>query len=165
MILNTSKQISDIKTIVMMAIENDEGIRAAFDRPDLIDPQDFEYENIYPTWKVDDVELTKKTVVCLKVNSARVKNSEVVQKFYIDILIFTNIELQRTPLDSIMRGCTRLDYVSQRIEDLLSRNTELGLGETTLVYNREDFIDNRHPCRLMRFETLGVNANWTFRGE
>ena len=165
MIVNTSKQISTIKNMIMVAIENDAGIVAALDRPDIIDPQDLEYENIFPTWKVDDVELTKKTVVCLKVNAVKVKTSDVVQKFQVDILIFTNIELQRTPLDSIMRGCTRLDYISQRMEELLSRNTNIGLGETTLVYNREDFIDNRHPCRLMRFEVLGVNANWTFRGE
>lgn len=165
MMVNTSKQISTIKNMVMMSFENDTGIVAALDRPDILDAQDLEYENIFPTWKVDDVELTKKTVICLKVNSSRVKTSDVVQRFHVDILIFTNIELQRTPLDSMMRGCTRLDYISQRIEDILSRNTTIGLGETALVYNKEDFIDNRHPCRIMRFETTGVNANWTFRGE
>lgn len=160
MAINISKQISQIKSKIITAIENDPDIIKAIDNPDIVDPQDLEYKNIFPSWRIPDVEVDSRTCICVSVSSAFSKKSEVVKKFIVEIMIFTTQTLQRVPNDSVARGCTRVDYISERIEDILSRNTELGIGETHLVSSDEKAVDARHPARILTFEVFGFNSNY-----
>ena len=162
MAVNVSKQISSIKSAIITAFMNDSNIVAVIDNPNITDPQDLEYENIFPTWRIDTTELEKRTVLAVRISAAASKKSYVVQRFLVDILIFTSQELQKVPRTSVARGCTRIDYLAQCVEDILNRSTEIGIGEAHLVSNEEDQIDARHPARMMRFEVFGFSSNYTY---
>lgn len=162
MAINISKQISSMKSVIITSFMNDPNIVSVIDNPNIEDPQDLEYENIFPTWRVDTAELEKRTVIAVKISTTSSKKSDVVQRFFVDVLIFTSQELQKVPRTSVARGCTRIDYLAQRIEDILNRSTEIGLGETHLITNEEDSIDSRHPARMMRFEVLGFSSNYVY---
>jgi len=162
MAINISKQISSMKNTIITAFMNDSNVVSVIDNPNIVDPQDLEYENIFPMWRVDTTELEKRTVLCIKVSATASKRSDVVQRFYVDVLIFTSQELQKVPRTSVARNCTRIDYLAQCVEDILNRSTEIGLGEAHLVTNDEDSIDSRHPARMMRFEVLGFSSNYVY---
>lgn len=158
---NWSQQISSLKNGVINAIVGDEAIVEMIDNPNITDADELIYQNIWDSWRVPETELWKETHICIKCDASNpVGHNGVTKNIDIWVLIMTHQDLQRVPSTSVARGCNRIDFISQRVEDLFNRNTDLGLGETTLISNLEAAVDSLHPCRELRFRTTGYNSGY-----
>lgn len=159
--MNYSEQISSIKNTIINEIVNDQDIVAAIDNPSIIDADDLIYHNVWNSWRIPETEVWKETHICVKcdIDNYSVK-TDLVRRIYVGVLVMTHQDLQRTDGLDIARGCNRIDFIAQRIERLLNRSTTLGLGEATLLINKEGAIDSVHPCRELKFTVTGLNNGY-----
>lgn len=158
---NWSQQISSIKNGVINAIIGDEAIVEMIDNQTVVDADDLKYQNVWDSWRIPETELWKETHICVKCDvSNPIGQNNMTKNIDVWILIMTHQDLQRVPSTSVARGCNRIDFISQRVEDLFNRNTDLGLGEATLISNLEAAVDSLHPCRELRFRTTGYNSGY-----
>ena len=145
------KQISETKQKIMNLLVNNANIVAAIDNPDITDPDDLIYENLWYSFRIPPVETEKMTHICLRCNVTESRDNDTTNNLDIYILIVTHQDLMKVPRDSIARGCTRVDYLAGQIETMLNGRQVLGLKKLRLVSSTEDSTDPRHPCRILRF--------------
>ena len=158
---NWTQQISSIKNNVINAIIGDEAIIEMIDNKEIVDADDLLYNNIWDSWRIPETELWKETHICVKCDVTNpIGHKGMTKAIDVWVLVMTHQDLQRVPSTSVARGCNRIDFISQRVEDLFNRNTDLGLGETELISNLEAAVDSLHPCRELRFRTIGYNSGY-----
>lgn len=147
-----TREISEIKRQIMNLLVHNEDIVAAIDNPEIVDPDDLIYNNFWYSFKVPEVETEKQTYVCIRGDAHKGKGSNLTNDMTIYFLIVTHQDLMKVPRNSVARGCTRIDYIAERIEEMLVGRRDLGFKEIELISSVEDFADSRHPCRIMKFK-------------
>lgn len=159
--VNFTKQLSSIKNYIINLFVNDPDIVAAIDNPDIQDAEDLIYNNIWDNWRIPETETEKKTYLCVQCNvNNSLAKSALIKLINVEIIIITHQDLMRVKPPSVVRGSNRIDFIGQRVEDLISRDVKLGLGETELLSNSEGQVDATHPCRKLVFTTTGINSNF-----
>lgn len=146
-----TREISEIKRQIMNLLVHNDDIIAAIDNPDIVDPDDLIDNNLWYSFRIPEVETEKQTHICIRGDAHKSKKSNLTNDLTIYFLIVTHQDLMKVPRTSVARGCTRIDFIAERIEEMLVGRRDLGFKEIELLSSVEDFTDARHPCRIMKF--------------
>ena len=143
--------IPEIKNKVMSISVNSNELVALVDENFHGSGDEIIYENIFPYFREPNAEDEQKTYVCIAVDTdstygARNKNKKNIIRF----LVITHQDLMKC------KGGTRIDLISELIEDMFTKRTDFGLGFLELDLSKEGDI-NRHHYRIMQFVTADTN--------
>lgn len=155
--MNSSNQIRSVKDTVVSAIINCQDIVDAIDADGVTDANDLIYTHIFPSLRIPDTETEKKTYICVKVNNpdlASFKN-KTIKPMRLLVYVITHQDLQYVSSGKA-KGCTRIDYISECVENLMAQIPSLCALAPECLSNYEENIDARHPCRIITFETGGL---------
>lgn len=149
------KKISHMKNTICQMLINDNQIVAAIDADE--GHEDLMYYHIFPSLRRPQAEVEKRTFICMRVNvDNEVQNNILVNRFEVSLYVVTHDDLQY-PTSGVAVGCTRTDFIAERIEQIFNRN-KLGLSDATLLSDMEEQVDARHPMRVITFRAYGSNG-------
>ena len=157
--MNSSLAITNIKNAVITTILLDKDILDAIDVP-YTDPSELIYKNIWPYARIPNTEVEKTTYICVKVDidTDGTRNSAI-KNVLTTIYVMAEQGIMRVNA-GVAKGSTRIDFISQRLEEVFNHADDIGLGETALLTNYEDVLeaDTYHQCRVLRFKSYWTNA-------
>lgn len=142
-----SKELCEYKQkIVQQILETDTILEAlATD----VDASELLYENIFPHGFIPDTVGDAKCYITVEVTMPQVSTANF---FFKDVLVImtviSHVELMRTDY-----GMPRTDYIAVELDKLFNDSEQMGFGKMELVSNTEGMFNERHACRVLRFQT------------
>ena len=115
------------------------------DSGECIDSDELIYKQIFPFYYVPDTQTKAQSYVMIKVNGLGVKN-KIYNKAEVFVCVASHQDIMQTK-----DGGTRIDLMSEIVEELFNGRDDFGFGEMELKYNMEDEINTTHRCRILKF--------------
>lgn len=118
-----------------------------------INSDDLIYKQIFPYYYIPETQTEAKSYVIMKVNGLGIKN-KIYNKVEVYICVISHQDIMKTKL-----GGTRIDLMSEIVEDLFNGRDDFGFGEMELISNIESEVNTNHRCRILRFVVEDFNAD------
>lgn len=115
--------------------------------------EELAYKNIFPFYYIPDTQTVSQAYVIMKVNGLGTKN-KIYNKVEVYICVISHQDIMKTDC-----GGTRIDLMSEIVEDLFNGRDDFGFGEMELKTNTEGEININHRCRILRFMVEDFNAD------
>lgn len=118
-----------------------------------LDSDELVYKQIFPYNYIPETQTETKSYVTMKVNGLGVKN-KIYNKAEVYIRVISHQDCMLTNY-----GGTRIDLMSEAVEELFNGKDDFGFGEMELKSNIEGDINTTHRCRELRFMVEDFNAD------
>lgn len=149
-----ANEIRAYKDKVIAAIINDADIVEAIDNNDAVNPEDLVYSSIFPYIKIPDTIEEVRTFILMSVDINRILNNRTFHEISITIWVLSHQNHMKTNY-----GCTRIDYIADRIEKLFNLNGGFGYKDLQLIKNRERVLNNKHLYRELVFVAQDIRKD------
>lgn len=153
MATGNSRELCEYKQKVVNKILETDSIIEGLASTD--DPSELLYNNIFPHGYIPGTTDEAKCYITVEVTMPQVSTANY---FFKDVLlvitVISHIGLMRTDY-----GMPRTDYLAVEIDKLLNDNTEMGVGKMELISNIESMFNERHCCRVLRFQTQELSKS------
>lgn len=147
MATGNSRELCEYKQKVVSKILNTDTIIEGLSAT--VDPSELLYNNIFPHGFIPGTTTDAKCYITVEVTMPQVST---VNYFFKDVLltitVISHVNLMKTDY-----GMPRTDYLAVELDKIFNDNTEMGVGKMELVSNIESMFDERHCCRVLRFQT------------
>lgn len=120
-------------------------------QPSVDDPSQLIYKNIFPYRFIPEANILKETFITISFRKYRLVNSRF-KSGYIYLNVFTHRDLFQT-----VYGCTRVDYLLTKIDELLNQQRGIGMGK--LEFNKMDelTVNDLYQGTYIRFKSTDFN--------
>lgn len=148
-----SQEIVRYKQQLTSLIINNEAIVKLINEPEITNPEDLIYHNIYDFVRVPETIDEEKTYICIKVDVPQVyRSSFLFKQLIISIYIISHQKQMITEY-----GGTRIDLISALLDKMLNGRKDIGKKKLELISNIEDSVGSKHRCRIMKFKAEDIN--------
>lgn len=142
-----SRELCDYKQkVVSQILETDTIIEALASD---VDASELLYHNIFPHGYIPDMVEEAKCYITVEVTMPQVST---VNYFFKDVLLIVTV-ISHTELMKTDYGMPRTDYIAVELDKLLNDSEQIGIGKMELVSNTEGMFNEKHCCRVLRFQT------------
>lgn len=150
---NSSKTIIKFKRKLASVFINDERVVELINNDKAEVPEDLIYKNIFDFIRVPEAPEEQLNYICYRVYMPEVyQGSSLYQKLIIEIYVIAHQGEMITD-----EGATRIDLLSEEIEQLLNGHTGFGKKPLELISNEEEGVGQNHRCRVLRYEAQEVD--------
>lgn len=148
-----SQEIVRYKQQLTSLIINNAAIVKLINEPEITNPEDLIYHNIYDFVRVPETIDEEKTYICIKVDVPQVyRSSFLFKQLIISIYIISHQKQMITEY-----GGTRIDLISALLDKMLNGRRDIGKKKLELISNIEDSVGSKHRCRIMKFKAEDIN--------
>ena len=112
------------------------------------------YEQIFPYYYFPETQTDVRSYVIMKVNGLGINN-----KIYNKAEVFICVISHQGCMKVKNGGGSRIDLMSEIVEELFNGRDDFGFGEMELTSNIESEINTTHRCRVLRFIVEDFNAD------
>lgn len=148
-----SQEIVRYKQQLTSLIINNAAIVKLINEPEITNPEDLIYHNIYDFVRIPETIDEEKTYICIKVDVPQVyRSSFLFKQLIISIYIISHQNQMITEY-----GGTRIDLISALLDKMLNGRKDIGKKKLELISNIEDSIGSKHRCRIMKFKAEDIN--------
>lgn len=157
-----SKIIREYKNKIMSELSQDDDIIRGLGLNDDESEDDLIWVRLMPHNYVPNTQESVKTYITVAVNIPQRRSrygessSNIWTRPYIIFRVVTHQEDMR--LNIVGESGTRMDYLSELIEDKYEGRQDFGVGVLTLVSDMEGDINNTYRVRELVFETVDVSG-------
>lgn len=156
-----SQEIVRYKQQLTSLIINNAAIVKLINEPEITNPEDLIYHNIYDFVRVPETIDEEKTYICIKVDVPQVyRSSFLFKQLIISIYIISHQKQMITEY-----GGTRIDLISALLDKMLNGRRDIGKKKLELISNIEDSMGSKHRCRIMKFKAEDINNSKCFEPE
>lgn len=156
-----SQEIVRYKQQLTSLIINNAAIVKLINEPEITNPEDLIYHNIYDFVRVPETIDEEKTYICIKVDVPQVyRSSFLFKQLIISIYIISHQKQMITEY-----GGTRIDLISALLDKMLNGRRDIGKKKLELISNIEDSVGSKHRCRIMKFKAEDINNSKCFEPE
>jgi hypothetical protein len=113
--------------------------------------------NVFPMFYVPDIQLESGTYIGCEAETIKVnaKNPS-----YHDIKITIWVIAHRDSIYWPQKGCSRLDYISDKLRDMLQNSECYGYGTLNLTSNTSHLLNPKFSYRQLQFKTVDLKKNF-----
>lgn len=148
-----SQEIVRYKQQLTSLIINNAAVVKLINEPEITNPEDLIYHNIYDFVRVPETIDEEKTYICIKVDVPQVyRSSFLFKQLIISIYIISHQKQMITEY-----GGTRIDLISALLDKMLNGRKDIGKKKLELISNIEDSVGSKHRCRIMKFKAEDIN--------
>lgn len=142
------ENLSKDKNTILMRLLGSQGLCKALkykgkdflDQPDIEDPSELLFTNIFPYFRVPSVTEEAETFILLSFRDYRpVRNKDVFKSGFIDIYTITHKNLVETDY-----GFLRYDFMMSEVDKLMNETRGIGIGKVEFSHMDEVVINNEH---------------------
>lgn len=156
-----SQEIIRYKQQLTSLIINNAAVVKLINEPEITNPEDLIYHNIYDFVRIPETIDEEKTYICIKVDVPQVyRSSFLFKQLIISIYIISHQKQMITEY-----GGTRIDLISALLDKMLNGRRDIGKKKLELISNIEDSIGSKHRCRIMKFKAEDINNSKCFEPE
>lgn len=112
------------------------------------------YKQIFPFYYVPEAQDKQLSYIMMKVNGLGIKN-----KIYSKVEVYICVASHQGIMQVKNGKGTRIDLMSEIVEELFNKRDDFGFGEMELVSNYEDSINLTHRCRILKFLVEDFNSD------
>lgn len=110
-------------------------------------PDDLIYKNIFPYFRVPTADTETLTYVTICIDFPETYHPEnLMRQIVIKFCVIVHQDQMETEY-----GCSRLDYISAKIDDIFADHVGYGYGKLRLLQSNESSLDQFHRYREMMF--------------
>lgn len=148
-----SQEIVRYKQQLTSLIINNAAVVKLINEPEITNPEDLIYHNIYDFVRIPETIDEEKTYICIKVDVPQVyRSSFLFKQLIISIYIISHQKQMITEY-----GGTRIDLISALLDKMLNGRKDIGKKKLELIANIEDSVGSKHRCRIMKFKAEDIN--------
>lgn len=148
-----SQEIVRYKQQLTSLIINNAAVVKLINEPEITNPEDLIYHNIYDFVRIPETIDEEKTYICIKVDVPQVyRSSFLFKQLIISIYIISHQNQMITEY-----GGTRIDLISALLDKMLNGRKDIGKKKLELISNIEDSVGSKHRCRIMKFKAEDIN--------
>lgn len=156
-----SQEIIRYKQQLTSLIINNAAVVKLINEPEITNPEDLIYHNIYDFVRIPETIDEEKTYICIKVDVPQVyRSSFLFKQLIISIYIISHQKQMITEY-----GGTRIDLISALLDKMLNGRRDIGKKKLELISNIEDSVGSKHRCRIMKFKAEDINNSKCFEPE
>lgn len=156
-----SQEIVRYKQQLTSLIINNAAVVKLINEPEITNPEDLIYHNIYDFVRIPETIDEEKTYICIKVDVPQVyRSSFLFKQLIISIYIISHQKQMITEY-----GGTRIDLISALLDKMLNGRKDIGKKKLELISNIEDSVGSKHRCRIMKFKAEDINNSKCFEPE
>ncbi|MCM3273903.1 hypothetical protein [Paenibacillus elgii] len=153
-------ELSEYKfTIISRLLENEELSKAIYyndtdflGKPNVNDPTEkLVYNHIFPYRFIPDVNESKQTFITLSFRKFRLVNNHF-KTGLIYVNVFTHRDLFKTDY-----GCTRIDFLTNKVDELLNQKRGIGIGQLEFVDMDEIVVNDKYQGNYICYKPVDFN--------
>ncbi|MFD0587817.1 hypothetical protein ACFQZE_07365 [Paenibacillus sp. GCM10027627] len=154
-------EISEYKnTVISRLLESKEIVKALnyehenfLDQPDLDDASSLVYKNIFPHVFIPEIGTKRATYLTISCRKFKKSTKNPACKVgHLRLEVFTNKELFKTDY-----GVTRIDYITNKIEELFNSQRGIGVGGLEFFEFDELIINNQYMGAYLMYRSVDFN--------
>ena len=148
-----SEEIIRYKQQITSLIINNESIVKLINEPEITNPEELIYHNVYDFIRIPETIDEEKTYLCVKVDVPEVyRSSFLFKQLIICIYVISHQNQMITEY-----GGTRIDLIGALLDKMLNGRKDIGKKKLELISNIEDSVGARHRCRILKFKAEDIN--------
>ena len=148
-----SREIVRYKQQLTSLVINNEDIVKLLNEPEIVNPEDLIYHNIYDFVRIPETIDEERTYICFKIDVPEVyRSSFLFKQLIITVYIISHQNQMITEY-----GGTRIDLISALVDKMLNGYRGIGKKKLELISNIEDGVGSKHRCRIMKFKAADID--------